>query len=189
MLRRLAALGAFGLLVLAPGALAMQRNLVEQGTGSEFITSCTGAAAELGIPASQVVGRAGPDQAFSGKCTLHFFGTVQGRPIANATYDGDIVINFNKEFPNGQGGFCWPFKGDVTIANRAGSTSFDEHVSGKVCEVGVDQDPTAATFLGTYRVTGGTGALAGATGSGRLSINDSEAGEDFWFQVGHIVTP
>jgi hypothetical protein len=189
MLRRLGFACALGLLVVAPGAAADQRNLVEQGTGSEFLTGCTGAAAELGVPLSQVVGRVHPDQLFSGKCTAHFTGTVQGRPLANASYEGDIVINFNKEFPNGQGGFCWPFKGDITIANRAGTTSFDEHVTGKVCEVGADADPTAVTFAGTYKVTGGTGSLAGATGNGRLSINDSAENQDFWFQVGHIVTP
>jgi hypothetical protein len=176
-------------MMIVPAALAAQQNLVEQGTGSEFITGCTGAAAELGVPASQVVGRVHPDQAFSGKCTLHFTGNVQGKPFANAAYEGDIVINFNKEFSNGQGGFCWPFKGDVTLTNRAGTSSFDEHVSGKVCEVGADMDPTAVTFAGTYKITGGTGTLAGATGKGRLSINDSVDSQDFWFQVGHIVTP
>jgi hypothetical protein len=189
MVRRLAAACALGLLAIAPGAIAAQRNLVEQGTGSEFGTGCTGVAAELGVPASQVVGRVHSDQAFSGKCTFHFTGNVQGRPLANATYEGDILVNFTKAFPNGQGGFCWPFKGDVTIANRAGTTSFDEHVSGKVCEVGADMDPTAVTFAGTYKITGGTGSLAGATGNGRLSINDDTEGQDFWFQVGHIVTP
>src|SRR5690242_5243562 len=118
MRRTASALAALSLAIAAPAAIAGQRNLIEQGTGSEFITGCTGGALELGIPASQVVGRAGPDQAFSGKCTFHFSGTVQGMPFANAMYDGDITINFNKEFSNGQGGFCWPFSGTVTIANR-----------------------------------------------------------------------
>jgi hypothetical protein len=180
-MRRTVVLATALVLVSASAAWgANAHRLREAGTGTDTFVNCVGAAAVTGDATPQFWPQP------SGKCRFHLAGTVHGKPIFHGTYDATILVNFDNATGNGHGGFCWRWGGVFTITNQPAINSLTEHVHGIVCEDGPDMSPTAATFVGRFTVTAGTGTLQGATDSGRILIQEDASGNDTLVEVGHV---
>lgn len=101
-------------------------------------------------------------------CTVSASGTSTGTPIG-----GDWILRLDIGGPTSQNGsttspqgVCIPGAGAGTITETGGDTlSFN--AVGTVCEEGVSSGPYV--FIGTYRITGGTGRFAAAIGTGSAS--------------------
>jgi hypothetical protein len=155
--RRLGGVAAVivGTLALTSGS-ALAANLSEQGQGVET---------NPGTPGCQFT---------SAGCTVSSGGTITGTPIQQGTYTSTLTIDYASASSNGQGGFCAPASGTATLFGPNGSITKNE--SGTVCEVGPTGNNVEHTFNGTYTITGGTGAYAGASGSGSVT-SDQAAGD------------
>lgn len=148
------AVATAAVMALAAGP-ALAANLNEQGQGVETVPAPDGCQFTLG------------------GCTVQSGGTITGTPIQQGTYSSTLTVDWASATSNGQGGFCAPASGTATLFGPNGTITKDE--SGTVCEVGPTGINVEHTFQGTYTITGGTGAYAGATGSGTVS-SDEQAG-------------
>ena len=124
-----------------------------------------------------VTGGAAPGCQFTqAGCTETLSGTVNGTPIHQGTYSGMLTINYSQATSNGQGGYCAPASGQVTLTDsQTPSNSISKNEHGTVCEVGATGNNVPHTFNGTFQITGGTGEYSDATGSG--TVQASEQGD------------
>lgn len=107
-------------------------------------------------------------------CTVTSAGTLTGIP--NGTYSSTWTILWKQATSNGQGGYCAPATGTTTLAAPFVGT-LTKAEQGTVCEVG----PTGTNVEhvltnGTFTVSGGTGRLTNATGSGSVSFDQKPDG-------------
>jgi hypothetical protein len=97
-------------------------------------------------------------------------GSAKAGALGNGTFDFTIAIDSTR-FPNGSGGFC-------TEASGTGGLNGIALVS--VAEVGVLCDVGAGggeqIFNGAFFVTGGSGAAAGAVGTGSVTWSVDASG-------------
>lgn len=103
-------------------------------------------------------------------CTITAAGTAAGTDLSDARFilriDTGSPSAFNGNPVSAPQGVCLPgsFTGRITAAN--GDTLEFNH-AGMVCEEG--GPGSAYHYNGTYRLTGGTGGFAAATGAGTLT--------------------
>ena len=93
-------------------------------------------------------------------CAALYGGSVSGSPISN----GDFIAILIGDCSGPSSGPCIDAFGFLQMADSRGE--IDKNESGKLCVVG---SGLAFTFTGTYTITGGSGAYAGAQGSGTFS--------------------
>src|SRR5438105_3342878 len=93
-------------------------------------------------------------------CAAEMGGSVSGSPIAN----GDIEAGL---FVSCIGGPCFGVVGDVALID--GSDEIDKGISGSLCIVFEGTEGVEYKFKGSYTIVDGSGAYAGATGTGKVS--------------------
>ncbi len=136
-------------------------------TVSETLTGTSGA----GAPSCQLT---------AAGCTIVSTGTATGAPVAHGTVSSTLTIFWTQATSNGQGGFCAPASGTASLvdsANAANTLSLSE--SGTVCEVGPTGPNVEHRFTGTFSITGGAGAFAGATGHGAFTTDQPAGSSSF----------
>ena len=166
-----------GLLVLALAAFVVV-----------FATSSAGAAnaPERLVVRGQATAVDGPCTAFA--CPLELTrGHFRSSPLGIGAYSGSLKITVGSAFPNGEGGICAPLTGRIELHRKAGDVGL--LVSGDSCQDGSGPLPGASfTGVARFRVTHGTGAYAGATGSGVASFTEDAAKHHQMTLVGRIRT-
>jgi hypothetical protein len=102
-------------------------------------------------------------------CTVTSAGTLNG--VVGGTYTSTWTILWKQATSNGAGGYCAPATGTTTLTLPiVGSLTKSEQ--GTVCEVGQTGSNVEHVMKdGTFKVTGGTGLLSSATGSGTVSFD------------------
>jgi hypothetical protein len=113
-------------------------------------------------------------------------GRFRGTPVGTGAYAGSVELKVAHAFPNGEGGICAPLKGRVVLGVGTPDRLILA-VSGDSCQDG-EGPVTAASFTGLSRFTVkyGTGAFAGATGSGLASFLEDTADHDRMTLIGRI---
>ena len=91
-------------------------------------------------------------------CTLFYGGNVSGSPISNGEFIAILFVNCGGP----SSGPCLDAFGFLLMGDSLGEIEKEE--TGKVCS-----NPSSFTFAGSYSISGGTGAYAGAQGSGTFS--------------------
>ena len=134
-------------------------------TFHDLTVASTGTVTSAGAPGCQFT---------DAGCTITSAGTLTGVP--NGTYTSTWTILWKQATSNGQGGFCAPATGTTTLSVPiAGTLSKSEQ--GTVCEVGPPGTNVEHMLTnGTFTVTGGTGLLTSATGTGTVSFDQKPDG-------------
>jgi N-acetylneuraminic acid mutarotase len=180
---------------LQPMAAVVGTRIVVAGgfTGDPFVSVATAESLDLGQTAPRqpmVVHGAGtetpPTSCHRGICDVGLAGRMSGTPIRRGTYAGVAHVDFAAAFDNGQGGFCWPSRGALTLVSRSGAKAVVESVRGTACEVGTDRPNAPITFIGRYTVSGGTGPYARASGGRHVSLAADGLGADSLDESGHV---
>jgi hypothetical protein len=131
-----------------------------------------------------------PGCQFTGSCTESIAGTVNGTPIHQGTYNGTLTIDYGEATSNGQGGFCAPAAGPVTLTDSQDpGNSITKQETGQVCEVGATGPNVPHSFSGTWAITGGTGEYSGATGSGTVRASEASDGTTTTHEDGTFTYP
>jgi hypothetical protein len=106
--------------------------------------------------------------------------------LGSGAYGGQIKLRVAKAFSNGEGGVCAPVDGRVTL----GAGTPDRLVlaiAGDSCQDGAGNPQTASfTTIARFSVKYGTGAYAGAHGSGIGTFREDAADRDQMTLIGHI---
>jgi hypothetical protein len=164
-----------GLLALALTAFALV-----------FATSSAGAA----DPSPRLVVR-GQATAVEGTCSAFAcpLELTRGRfrgTLGRGAYSGSLKLTIGNAFPNGEGGTCAPLTGRIELRTRS-ADRIGLVVSGDSCQDGSGPlDGASFTGLVRFRVTRGTGAYAGATGSGLVTFAEDAAKHHRMTLVGRI---
>jgi hypothetical protein len=126
----------------------------------------------------------GPCTAFA--CPLELArGHFRSSPLGIGAYSGSLKVAVGSAFPNGEGGICAPLTGRIELRQKTGTLSL--LISGDSCQDGSGPLPGASfTGVARFRVTHGTGAYAGATGSGVASLTEDAAKHHRMTLVGRI---
>lgn len=110
----------------------------------------------------------GPDcDPSTAACPFAFAGTITGgTPIAAGTFAGTITVQ-NLQFATGEGDVAGP----VALIEAGTGARLDTVLDGRVTFAD-DGTGTGVTFsfVGVYRITGGTGRFAGASGAGTATF-------------------
>ena len=123
----------------------------------------------------------------NGVCTLEMTGGgLRGTPVGTGDYSGSMKLTVAEAFPNGEGGVCAPIEGSIVLG-AASPNRLVLSVDGESCQDGAGP-VTAASFTGLARfeVKHGTGAYAGARGSGLASFVEDAADHDRMTLIGRI---
>ena len=107
-------------------------------------------------------------------CTVMSSGTLLG--TVGGTYTSSWTILWKQATSNGQGGYCAPASGTTTLTlPKVGTLTKSEH--GTVCEVGATGTNVEHVLNGgTFSVSGGTGLLSNASGSGSVTFDQKTDG-------------
>jgi hypothetical protein len=107
-------------------------------------------------------------------CTVTSSGSLLG--VVGGTYTSSWTILWKQATSNGAGGYCAPASGTTTLTvPKIGTLSKTEQ--GTVCEVGpTGTDVEHVLNGGTFSVSGGSGLLAHASGSGSVSFDQKPGG-------------
>lgn len=102
-------------------------------------------------------------------CTVTSSGSLLG--VVGGTYASTWTILWKQATSNGQGGYCAPATGSTTLTlPNLGTLTKSEQ--GTVCEVGSTGSNVEHVLNGgTFTVSGGSGLLSHATGSGTVSFD------------------
>ena len=122
----------------------------------------------------------------AGACSLEIAGGEFRGTLGTGAYAGAMKLKIAEAFPNGEGGVCAPIEGTIVLG--AGSPDrLRLAVAGQSCQDGAGP-VTAASFTGLARfsVKHGTGAYAGARGSGLASFAEDAADHDRMTLIGRI---
>jgi hypothetical protein len=110
----------------------------------------------------------------------------RGTPVGTGAYTGAVKLSFADTFANGEGGVCAPMEGAIVL----GAGSPDRlvlAVAGDSCQDGAGNPATSSfTGLARFTVKHGTGAYAGARGSGLATFSEDAADRDHMTLIGHI---
>ncbi len=132
-----------------------------------FVSNGTGKETSGGAPGCQ----------FSGQCTVQSSGTAvvaAGSYVFPAAFTSSLTIDYGRAVVTPTN-YCAPASGTVTLTSAlTPADSIHKTESGAVCAG--NQTGAPHTFIGTYPITGGTGRLAGASGSGTTVVQDNGLG-------------
>ena len=122
----------------------------------------------------------------AGICLELADGTFRGTPVGSGVYSGSVQLRIADAFANGEGGVCAPIRGEIVLG--AGTPNrLVLAVGGDSCQDGAGNPGTSSfTGLARFKVKHGTGAYAGATGSGTASFLEDAADRDHMTLVGRI---
>jgi hypothetical protein len=164
-----------GLLVLALAAFALV-----------FATTSAGAAdpGQRLVLRGQATAVAGPCSAVA--CPLELDRGRYRGSLGRGAYSGSLKLTIANSFPNGEGGSCAPLTGRIELRMRS-ADHIGLIVSGDSCQDGSGPlDGASFTGLARFRVTHGTGAYAGATGSGLVTFAEDAAKHHRMTLVGRV---
>ena len=151
-----------------------------------FATNSAGAAGpeQRLVVRGQATAVAGPCSAFA--CPLELDrGRFRGT-LGRGAYSGSLKLTIANSFPNGEGGSCAPLTARIELRTRS-ADRIGLLVSGDSCQDGSGPlDGASFTGLARFRVTHGTGAYAGATGSGLVTFAEDAAKRHRMTLVGRI---
>jgi hypothetical protein len=123
----------------------------------------------------------------AGLCAEAADATFRGT-LGTGAYTAHAAIRLADAFPNGEGGVCAPFRSRIVL----GAGSANElvlAVNGSSCQDGAG-NPTQTSFtgVGRFRVVGGTGAYAGAHGSGVATFLEDAADHEHMTLIGRLAS-
>jgi hypothetical protein len=121
----------------------------------------------------------------AGLCLELTDGAFRGT-VGTGAYTSNVELRVAETFPNGEGGFCAPFTGQIVL----GAGSADRLVLklwGDSCQDGFGPLETSSfTGLAHFVVKNGTGAYAKAWGSGIASFTEDNSDRERMTLIGRI---
>lgn len=159
-------------------ALTVTTAMAHAGSTRPFRSAGSGTEQSLSAPGCQNVG--------THDCTVQTTGTATSTHLGTGPYVSTLTVHWGQAYSNGAGGYCAPADGPSTLTAANGDT-LSLWNAGTVCEVGATGLYIPHTFSNaTYKITGGTGRFAGASGSGTESGGDDGFGNAYYSASGTI---
>jgi hypothetical protein len=118
-------------------------------------------------------------------CDLRTAGSFRGT-LGSGDYAGAVKLQLPDAFPNGEGGLCAPFRGQLVLG--AGTPDrLTLALDGDSCQDGAGPPPLASfTGLADWTVVKGTGAYAHVRGYGTATFLEDAADQERMTLIGRI---
>ena len=178
--RVMTVVAATGALALISGGMAFAAGHPAAGTAKKTHTM---AFSSSGQGTEQSLSPSGCQFTAQG-CIVRASGTAAAAHLGHGPFTTTLTIDWAANYSNGKGGSCAPATGPSVLTTSRGQ--LDLQNTGTICEIGPTGVIVHHVFFGTFTITGGTGRLATASGSGSVYGGDDGVGNFGYTAFGTI---